>query len=67
VPFCPIETQPIGKAEPSNNLAQVYLILPKLIYLFEYYIPLAIVVLMNTYPHPTAHYSAIIILYVKFL
>ena len=59
LPFCPIETQPVGKAVLSNILAQAYLILPQLIYLSEYYILPARVQSMNNYPHATAHYSAI--------
>ena len=57
MPFCPIETQPVGNAELSTTLAQASLILPKLIYLSEYYILLAIVIFMNNYPPATAHSS----------
>jgi len=38
LPFCPIETQPVGKAKLSNIPALAALILPKLIYIAEYYI-----------------------------
>ena len=62
LPFCPIETQPIGKAKPSDILAQALLMLPKLIYLTEYYIWPAILVLMNKYPCVTAHYSPLMFL-----
>jgi len=34
--FCPIDNQPIGKAEPRHILARTSFILPKLIHLFEY-------------------------------
>jgi len=60
LPFGPIETQQVGKAEPSNILARAFLILPKLIYPTEFYISPAKLLFMNNYPHATAHNSPII-------
>jgi hypothetical protein len=62
LPFCRIETKPIGKAKLSNILAQVTLIRPKLIDQIEYYIPPAIPLLMNYYALATADYFCIIFL-----
>jgi len=58
LPCCQIGTQPCGKAEPSNILAQVALILPKLMYLAEWFNSPAIHLFMNKYSHATAQYSA---------
>jgi len=44
LPFCPIETQPIEKAKPSNIFPWASLVLPRLRYLTEYYILPAILV-----------------------
>jgi len=67
LPFCLIETQLFGKAEPRDIPEWASLMLTKLIYRTEYYISPPILWVMNKCPHVTAHCSPIMFLYVKFL
>lgn len=46
--------------------ARTFFILPKLIYVTEYYILPAIPLFMNTYPHATTHHSPMMFLQAKF-
>ena len=62
LPFCPIWNQPVGKAETRNHLEQTSLILPKLIYPFEYGFSPAIDFFRNKYSHVTAQHSPVIYL-----
>jgi len=47
LPFCLIKIRPFGKAEPSNLLARVALILLKFIYLAEWFISPATLLFIN--------------------
>ena len=65
LPFRLVGTRPFGKAEPSNIVAQVALILLKVIYLAKWFILPIIHLFINQYPHAIAHNRPIIVLLTK--
>ena len=65
-PFWLIGTWSFGKAEPSDILAPVALILSKFIHLSKWFVLPAVHQCINQYSHPTAHHSLIIYLWTKF-
>jgi len=52
-----IETRPFGKSKINNILAQVALILFKLLYFAKWVLLPVIVLFVNQYSHATAHHS----------
>jgi len=60
LPFYLIETQPFGKADPSNILALVGFILLRFIYVAQWFILPAILRFSNQYSHVTAQYSPMV-------
>jgi len=65
--FCQVETQPFGKAEPSNILEWVGIILPSIIYLTKGFNLPAILLFMSKYKYVIAQYSPIMFLKVNIL
>lgn len=61
MPFCLIQTWPFGKAEPSNLLALIALIVLNFIHLANSFSMPAIVLFINQYLQATAPYSPIIL------
>jgi len=66
LPCCLSKTRPLCKAEPSNLLARVGLILLVFMYPAKWYILPGPLLFINQYSYATAHYYSIMILYVTF-